>query len=45
MVNKIQELVFSFMDMVNIKRSEIESGIWMARIPAAEQAFSTALKT
>ena len=45
MVNKIQELVFSFMDMVNINRSEIEAGIWMAKIPAAEQAFFNGFET
>ncbi len=39
MVNKIKELVFSFMDMVGINRREIEPGIWMAKIPEAEQAF------
>lgn len=39
MVNKIKELVFSFMDMVGIKRQESEPGIWVARIPEAEQAF------
>ncbi len=39
MVNKIQELVFSFLDMVNIKRKEIEPGIWMAKVPENEQAF------
>ncbi len=45
MVNKIQELVFSFMDMVNINRSEVEAGIWMAKIPAAEQAFFNGFET
>ncbi len=39
MVNKIQELVFSFMDMVNIPRKELEPGIWAAKIPEAERAF------
>lgn len=39
MVNKIKELVFSFMDMVGIDRRESEPGIWVARIPEAEQAF------
>lgn len=39
MVNKIKELVFSFMDMVGISRKEAEPGIWVARIPEAEQAF------
>lgn len=39
MVNKIQELVFSFLDMVGIKRKEIEPGVWMAKVPEAEQAF------
>lgn len=39
MVNKIQELVFSFMGMVGIKVKEAESGIWVAKIPEAEQAF------
>lgn len=39
MVNKIKELVFSFMDMVGINRQESEPGIWVAKIPEAEQAF------
>ena len=39
MVNKIKELVFSFMDMVGISRRECEPGIWAAKIPEAEQAF------
>ena len=39
MENKIQELVFSFLDMVEIKRREIEPGIWMAKVPESEQAF------
>jgi hypothetical protein len=39
MVNKIQDLVFSFLDMVKIKRREIEPGIWMAKVSESEQAF------
>ncbi len=39
MVNKIQELVFSFLDLVSITPKELEPGIWMAKIPESEQAF------
>lgn len=39
MVNKIQELVFSFLDLVSISPKELEPGVWTAKIPEAEQAF------
>lgn len=39
MVNKVQELVFSFMEMVGIESRELETGIWAAAIPEAEQSF------
>jgi hypothetical protein len=45
MVNKIQELVFSFLDMVNIGRKELEAGVWIAKIPENEQAFFNGYET
>ena len=31
--NRIQELVFSFMDLMGIPRSEELENVWMAKIP------------
>lgn len=39
MENKIQELVFSFLEMVGMKGREVEPGIWQATVPESEQAF------
>ncbi len=45
MENKIQELVFSFLEMVGIKGREVEQGIWAARVPENEQAFFNGFET
>lgn len=45
MVNKIQELVFSFLEMVGIKSREQEPGIWSAKIPESEHAFFNGSET
>lgn len=37
--NKIQELVFAFMDMVKIPCRVVEEGIWRITIPPEERAF------
>jgi hypothetical protein len=36
---RIQELVFSFLDSIGVKRTLDERGFWVAAIPAAEQNF------
>jgi len=45
MENKIQELVFSFLDMVGIKGREVEPGIWAAKVPESEQSFFNGFET
>lgn len=37
--NKIQELVLSFMDSINVKRVQQGESIWRATIPPGERAF------
>ncbi|MBU1109414.1 MAG: hypothetical protein KKB51_22225 [Candidatus Riflebacteria bacterium] len=45
MENKIQELVFSFLDMVSMKHKEVEPGVWMAKVPENEQTFFNGFET
>jgi len=45
MVNKIQELVFSFLEMVGINIREQEPGIWSAKITESEQGFFNGSET
>lgn len=45
MVNKIQELVFSFLELVSISPKEHAEGVWVAKIPEAEQAFFNGFET
>ena len=45
MANKIQELVFSFLDLVSITPKEHAEGVWVAKIPEEEQAFFNGFET